>query len=82
MMSFKHVCLYDDAVVSVEDAARNTFIDKNQIGKSTRAEASLNSLQDLNSKCIVSVTHNKSFEFMYFFPHIQNEQLQLRRGHR
>lgn len=81
MMSFKHVCLYDETVVSVEDAARNTFIDKNQISKSTRAEASLNSLQDLNSKCIVTFTHNKSFEFMYFFSKIQNEQLQLRRGH-
>ena len=69
--------LFDQAIVSLEDADRNVYCNESQIGKCTRAEACLTQLKELNPTCTVSTTNDDSIEFMYFFISTQLQQLRM-----
>ena len=62
----KQVSLYDTQVVTVEDLGRNFYAKEEHVGKSTRAQASIADLKDLNPNVNVSIVENDSIEYMYF----------------
>ena len=60
----KQVTLYDQAVLTIADVGRNYYASPNQIGKVTRAEASLPHLKELNANCIVNATTSNEIDWM------------------
>jgi molybdopterin/thiamine biosynthesis adenylyltransferase len=47
------------------DVGRNFYANANQIGKATRAEASITQLKELNPNCTVNVSSTDDAEWMY-----------------
>ena len=51
----KQVSLFDTQLVTVEELGRNFYAKEEHVGKSTRAQASVNELKDLNPNVNVSI---------------------------
>lgn len=60
----KQVTIYDPHTVAVEDIGRNFYCRSEHVGKTTRAEASLSQLKDLNPSVHVSIGTDASVEHM------------------
>lgn len=60
----KQVTLFDQTTVSIEDVGRNFYCNSNQIGNTTRAEACLTQLKELNPSCTVNTTTDDSIDFI------------------
>jgi molybdopterin/thiamine biosynthesis adenylyltransferase len=61
----KLVAIYDPALVSEVDIGRNFYCRSEQVGKVSRAEASINELKNLNPSVKVVVANEASIEYMY-----------------
>lgn len=60
----KQVSLYDPSPVTLRDLGRNFYAKEDHIGKSTRAEASLADLKDLNPNVVVDIANSNDIGFM------------------
>lgn len=52
----KQVTLYDHNTVTIDDVGRNFYCQEGHVGKSTRAEACLSQLRDLNPNATVNIS--------------------------
>lgn len=60
----KQVTLFDNNTVTVEDVSRNFYCQESAIGKSSRAEACLSNLKDLNTTCLVNTAPNDDIQYI------------------
>ncbi len=60
----KQVTIYDPNIVTIEDVGRNFYCRHEDVGKKSRAEASLTQLKDLNPNVNVSIATDTSVEYM------------------
>jgi ubiquitin-activating enzyme E1 len=60
----KQVTIYDPTPVTIQDVGRNFYCRHEDVGKKSRAEASLSQLKDLNPNVNVSIATDASIEYM------------------
>ena len=60
----KQVTIYDPSLVTIEDVGRNFYCRHEDVGKKSRAEASLSQLKELNPNVNVSIATDASVEYM------------------
>lgn len=63
----KQVTIYDPSLLTLSDLSKNFYANEDQIGKVTRAEASLPHLKELNPSVLVDVVTDVNIENMYAF---------------
>ena len=60
----KQVILYDPTIVSVQDLSKNFYVTEAHIGKTSRAEAVVDQLKDLNGNVHVEVAKSDDANFI------------------